>query len=63
MIEENSKMPNPIRYELIDKDGRVRFQAISAEHCANVAHQLWPDQHKDEERRGLGWDVQIAGAK
>lgn len=63
MVEENSKVTNPARYELIDKEGKVydkKFRSVAD--AAEVAKWYWPDQEQDPDRTGAGWDVQIAGA-
>jgi len=50
------------RYELIDKDGKVkRGKFGSAEQAVYWAKCYWPDQEQDEDRAGRGWDVQVVG--
>lgn len=53
----------PVRYELIDKDGRSVRTFINARAAAEHAKYLWPDQEQDEDRTGKGWDIQIVGAE
>jgi hypothetical protein len=48
----------PVRYELIDKDGKVICEHGAAINCAIAANLLWPDQEQDPDRTGKGWDVQ-----
>ena len=52
----------PVRYELIDKEGNVVGEFSSAFNAAEHAKFRWPDQHQDEDRTGAGWDVQVAGS-
>jgi hypothetical protein len=53
----------PVRYELIDKDGKVAARHSSAAWLADRAKEFWPDQEQDEDRTGKGWDVQVAGCE
>jgi len=55
MTHEDSRS---VRYELIDKDGRVVKTSDSAEMLANRAANMWPDQEQDPDRTGNGWDIQ-----
>ena len=48
----------PVRYELIDKDGNVCGIFGTASTAAIIARQRWPDQEQDEDRTGVGWDIQ-----
>lgn len=57
------KVTNPVRYELINKFGKVVGEFDSATSAADFAAGAWPDQEQDPERTGKGWDIQIAGAK
>lgn len=50
--------PHPVRYELIDKDGKVVGESPSAQGLAIAAKDMWPDQQQDPERSGVGWDIQ-----
>jgi hypothetical protein len=50
----------PVRYELVDKEGRVVNSAGNAAFLAEQAMRLWPDQSQDEDRTGNGWDIQTA---
>jgi hypothetical protein len=62
MIDEKSKVPNPTRYELIDKRGRVHVETfVSVLAAAECAKLIYPDQEQDEDRTGQGWDVQVVG--
>ena len=51
----------PVRYELIDKDGKSHATYPTAWQAGLAASLLWPDQEQDEDRTGKGWDVQLAG--
>jgi hypothetical protein len=51
----------PVRYELIDKDGKVAARHSSAAWLGERAKEFWPDQTQDEDRTGKGWDVQVVG--
>ena len=53
----------PVRYELIDKNGNVHDTFNTAGNAAAMAKHLWPDQEQDSDRTGKGWDIQIAEAK
>ena len=53
----------PVRYELIDKNGEKYGPFDTQIFAAIFAEQLFPDQHQDEDRTGAGWDIQIQGAK
>lgn len=48
----------PVRYKLIDKDGRKHGPFDHAWVAAEFAHIEWPDQEQDEYRTGKGWDIQ-----
>lgn len=50
----------PVRYELIDKDGKVWSTFVSPVMAAAIAHEMWPDQQQDPDRTGRGWDVEVA---
>lgn len=63
MISESDRVANPTRYELIDKDGLCVGTFDSLRWAIAMAKTAYPDQSQDEDRRGLGWDIQIAGAK
>jgi hypothetical protein len=64
MIEEKPRVPNPTRYEVVDKTGRVRKPLFSSAWAAGEwARAMWPDQEQDEDRTGKGWDVQICGCE
>lgn len=58
----------PVRFELIDKDGNVVDWGNSpaefkrAADAARYARQRWPDQEQDPDRTGKGWDVQVSRA-
>lgn len=54
---------SPHRYELIDKDGKVVSEYLSAEAAAKVASWMFPDQEQDPDRTGKGWDIQVVEAK
>lgn len=63
MIEGKTKAPNPVRFELITKDGFVcPWQFPSAQAAADMARARWPEQTQDEEHTGAGWDIQVSGA-
>lgn len=47
------------KYELIDKDGKVVSEYLSAEAAAKVASWMFPDQEQDPDRTGKGWDIQV----
>lgn len=51
----------PVRYELVDKDGRIQGAYSTGWAASMSAHQLWPDQEQDEDRTGKGWDIQVEG--
>jgi len=51
----------PVRYELIDKDGRKQGEFAHAEFAAAIAMVRWPEQEQDPDRTGKGWDVQVVG--
>lgn len=53
----------PVRYELIDKDGRVVASADKVTQLAEAAELYLPNQAQDEDRTGAGWDIQIQGAQ
>lgn len=53
----------PVRYELIDKDGKIWSTFGSAKLAGDIAKLMWPDQEQDPDRTGKGWDVQVVGAK
>lgn len=64
MVEENSKVTNPPRYEVVSRNGHISSAKFeSAQAAAIYAKECWPDQEQDPERSGKGWDVQIQGAK
>lgn len=49
----------PVRYEIIDKDGRRAPMTFgTAQAAAEHAKAMWPDQEQDEDRTGAGWDIQ-----
>lgn len=53
----------PVRYELIDKDGKpVADWYRSAQHAAAAAQILWPDQQEDPDETGTGWHVRVVGS-
>ncbi len=52
----------PVRYELIDKDGRAVAQSSEAHELGIIAESIFPDQSQDPDRSGKGWDVQVCGA-
>lgn len=54
----------PVLYEVVSRNGNIssaKFQ--SAEAATIYARDCWPDQQQDEDRSGLGWDIQIVGAR
>ena len=53
----------PVRFELVEADGRIRVTSESATFLAEHAKRLWPDQEQDPDRTGKGWDVQEVGAE
>lgn len=52
----------PVRYELIDKDGKSVAQFAKAEYASDFANVRWPDQEQDPDRTGKGWDIQVVGS-
>lgn len=53
----------PVRYELVDREGRVHpINVRSAQDAAKTAALYWPGQQQDPDRTGAGWDVQVAGS-
>ena len=63
MIKEKTGVPNPVRYELIDKDGHPRGPHFeTARECAELAARIYPDQEQDPDRTGKGWDIQVSRA-
>lgn len=53
----------PVRYELIDKNGRIVGSFNTANSAGEYAKRTWPDQEQDEDRTGKGWDVQVVGCE
>jgi|KBSMisStaDraftv2_1062788.scaffolds.fasta_scaffold173708_3 hypothetical protein len=54
----------PVRYEVVDKDGKTMKGAFrTAQEAGEAARWMWPDQEQDEDRTGKGWDVQVAGCE
>jgi hypothetical protein len=62
MIEEKTKVPNPIRYEIVDVAGNIFGDFDSAQAAADFAHKRWPGQEQDPDRTGKGWDIQVVGS-
>ena len=52
----------PVRYELIDKDGKHVCESSSIVTLERLARHHFPDQEQDEDRTGKGWDVQLIGS-
>lgn len=49
----------PVRYQVIDKDGRECGTYPTATAAARSAQRCWPSERQDPERTGAGWDVQV----
>jgi len=66
MIIETGRVTNQkdaVLYEVVAKDGEIWGPFKTAQHAALFAASHWPDQQQDEERKGFGWDVQVAGLR
>lgn len=50
-----------VRYDLIDKDGKIVGAFDTAGDAAACARVRYPHQEQDEDRSGRGWDIQIQG--
>ena len=48
----------PVRFRLIDKDGRICGTFRCASQATFEAERLWPSQERDEDREGRGWDIE-----
>ena len=54
----------PVRYEVVDKDGKTMKGAFrTAQEAGEAARWMWPDQEQDEDRTGKGWDVRVVGCE
>lgn len=53
----------PVRYELVSYRGEIFGPYPTAQAAAEAAKIKWPHQHQDEDRVGLGWDVQVVGLR
>lgn len=51
----------PVQFEIVSYRGEVYGPYKSAGDAIRAAKEKWPHQHQDEERKGLGWDIQVAG--
>lgn len=49
----------PVRYELIDKDGKTHGPFNNLKATWKYAETHFSGQEQDEDRTGNGWDVQI----
>ncbi len=65
MIDTKLAQPGSpsVRYEIVSYRGEIFGPYPSAQAAADAAREKWPDQVQDEDRSGLGWDVQVQGAK
>lgn len=61
-LENARKVHQPLRYELVDKDGNVVGWASSMAGIAAMVKLKFGDQEQDEERTGKGWDIAVVGA-
>lgn len=62
MIGENGRVTNQNLYELVSYRGEIFGPYSTMEEAARSAKEKWPHQHQDEDREGLGWDIQVAGS-
>lgn len=53
----------PVLFEIVSYRGEIFGPYTSAEEAAEAARLKWPDQEQDEERKGDGWDIQVAGLR
>lgn len=53
----------PVRYGLIDKDGKSVATNSDAGWLVGLAGRLWPDQEQDPDRSGKGWDISVVGVE
>lgn len=53
----------PVLFELVAYNGAIYGPYWSAGDAATFAQMMWPDQKQDEDRTGLGWDLQVAGLR
>lgn len=58
MAREDSR---PVLYEIVAKDGVIHGPLESVKEATKYAKHEWPDQEQGEDRKGLGWDIQVAG--
>jgi len=52
----------PVRFELIDKDGRPVASYTNVRELGEAAELYLPGQEQDEDRTGKGWDIQVVGS-
>lgn len=57
-MDRERMQKQPIRYALIDKDGKRAGLHYTAFDASQQAMRLWPDQEQDETRSGKGWDIE-----
>ena len=52
-----TKLP-PLRFRLLDKEGIAFGPYHTRQAAMDMARELWPEQEQDEDRAGLGWDIE-----